>query len=142
MFHEVTIVGYVRAAPEMRYTPEGTAVCTLGVVTSKYVADKGQKPPLGWRKTKTGSGYECSIWWRVTFWGTQADYVNKYVQKGMMVFIKGEMNGLVEEGNVNPRVWFDKDGNAKSSFEVTGREIKHEFADKSDDAEDQKPLPF
>ena len=137
MFHEVTIVGYVRGAPEMRYTPDGTAVCTLGVVTSKYVADKKQPAPQGWRKGK--SGYTSSIWWRITFWGSQAEYVNKYAQKDMMVFIKGDMNGLIEEGNMTPRVWFDKEGNARSTYEVTGREIKHQFAEA---AEENSSIPF
>jgi single-stranded DNA-binding protein len=50
--------------------------------------------------------------------------VNSYVNKGMQVFVEGEVAGDATNGSQNPRVWTGNDGVARASFELTARTVK------------------
>jgi len=34
-FNKITIVGYLGRDPELRYTPQGTAVCNMSIATTE-----------------------------------------------------------------------------------------------------------
>jgi single-strand DNA-binding protein len=125
MFHRVTLIGHVGQEPQMRYTPDGTPVTNLSVATKTAISkDRTPEAPAGWVESYNGRNWELTTWWRVTCWRGLAETVNQYVQKGMVVFVEGEVNGEAANGSQNPRVWTGNDGVARASYEVTARTVK------------------
>jgi len=99
---QLIIAGYLGKDPEMRYTPDGTAVTNFSVGVS-----------VGWGDKKH------TQWWRVTSWRKLAETVNTYLQKGKWVIVFGE----VQDDDGNPRTWKANDGTTKASFEMTANSI-------------------
>lgn len=110
MYHSLIIVGNVGKDPEMRYTPSGQAVTFFSVATNRQYTDG------------TGASVKETVWFRVTTWGKQAEVCQQYVKKGMTVLVEGRLTPDKETGG--PRVWTNKDGGAKSSFEVTASTVR------------------
>ncbi len=102
-FNKVIIVGNLGKDPELKYTPQGKAVCDFSVATT----DK--------RKDSSGEVKEETTWFRVTFWERQAEVASQYLAKGRQVYV---------EGRLRTREWTDKDGRVRTSLEVTGTELK------------------
>lgn len=101
-FNKIIIVGHLGRDPELRYTPQGVAVCNFSVATS----DK--------KKDKAGEMQDVTTWFRVTLWRQQAENAAKYLTKGRQVYIEGRLG--VEE-------WTDRDGNNRHTLEVQGTEM-------------------
>jgi len=55
--HKITIIGHLGRDPEMRYTPEGQAVTTFSVASSRKY------------KTAAGEQREDTEWFNVSAWG-------------------------------------------------------------------------
>ncbi|MGH9801056.1 MAG: single-stranded DNA-binding protein [Blastocatellia bacterium] len=111
-FNKITIVGYLGRDPELRYTPQGTAVCKMSVATTER------------RKASGGESEEHTTWFRVTVWGRQAELANEYLGKGRQVYVEGRLR--LEE-------YADREGNQRISPEVTATDIqflgtRNEFA--------------
>src|SRR5262249_46841435 len=87
---------------ELRYTPQGTAVCNFSVATTEK------------RKNARGEMEEHTIWFRVTAWGRQAEVANEYLAKGRQVYVEGRVR-LGEDT--------DRDGNPRASAEVHASDI-------------------
>ncbi|MCI0698407.1 single-stranded DNA-binding protein [candidate division KSB1 bacterium] len=102
-FNKITIVGYLGRDPELRYTPQGTALCKMSIATS----DK--------RKNVAGEMEEHTTWFRVTAWGRQAELANEYLAKGRQVYIEGRLR--LEE-------YTDREGQKRFSAEVSASEIQ------------------
>lgn len=102
-FNKITIVGYLGRDPELRYTPQGTAVCKLSVATTER------------RKNMAGQPEELTTWFRVTVWGRQAELANEYLARGRQVYLEGRLR--LEE-------YTDREGNLKVSPEVTANDIQ------------------
>jgi single-strand DNA-binding protein len=109
MYQRLVLVGNLGRDPEMRYTPNGTAVTSLSVATSrKYTTADGQQK-------------EETVWFRVSVWGKQAEPCNQYLSKGRKVLVEGT---LVPDENGGPRVWTDKEGKPRASFEVRATTVR------------------
>lgn len=117
MYQQTTIIGNLGNDPEMRYAPSGDAVTSFSVATSKT-----------W--TKDGQKQEKTVWWRVSVWGAQAEACSKYLAKGRQVMVVGE----VEE----PRVFTDKQGNARAALEIKASQVKF-LGQKGDGGHDEQP---
>jgi single-strand DNA-binding protein len=115
-FNKITIVGYLGRDPEIRYTPTGTAVCDFSVATTER------------RKGKDGEPQDSTTWFKVIFFGRQAEVASQFLTKGKQVYI---------EGRLSEREWTDRDGNARKSLEVTGTELQFLSAKGSDDERPQ-----
>ncbi len=102
-FNKITIVGYLGRDPELRYTPQGTAVCKLSVATTEK------------RKNVAGQTEEHTTWFRVTVWGRQAELANEYLARGRQVYLEGRLR--LEE-------YTDRDGNARFSPEVNATDLQ------------------
>jgi len=102
-FNKITIVGYLGRDPELRYTPQGTAVCKMSVATTER------------RRAVNGENEEHTTWFRVTIWGRQAELANEYLSKGRQVYIEGRLR--LEE-------YADRDGHPRISPEVTASDIQ------------------
>ena len=102
-FNKIIIVGNLGRDPEMRYTPQGTAVCTFSVATNER------------RKDKSGEQQDITTWFRITVWGRQAENVSKYLTKGRSVYVEGRLH--VEE-------WTDRDGKPRHTLEVNASDVQ------------------
>jgi len=109
-YHTIIIVGNLGRDPEMRYTPNGSAVTSLNVASSRVYNDAA------------GQKVKETTWFRVSVWGKQAESVNNYLKKGSMVLIEGELRPDKETGN--PRIFTRNDGTPGASFEVNARTVR------------------
>jgi single-strand DNA-binding protein len=96
------IVGYLGKDPEIRYTPQGTAVCNFTIATTEK------------RKDRSGEAQDVTTWFRVSAWGRQAEIANQYLAKGRQVYV---------EGRLRQEEYTDKDGNRRQSLEVTATDV-------------------
>jgi len=109
-FHEVIIVGNLGRDPELRYAPNGNAVCSLNVASNRQYT------------TKDGQKVKETTWFRVSVWGNQGENCNKYLKSGSQVLIVGELKPDKETGG--PRTYNRSDGTVGASFEVTARTVR------------------
>jgi single-strand DNA-binding protein len=101
-FNKVIVVGNLGRDPELRYTPQGTAVCNFSVATSEKKRDKG------------GELQEVTTWFRVTTWNKNAENASKYLTKGRPVYVEGRLR--IEE-------WTDRDGKNRYTLEVNATDL-------------------
>jgi single-strand DNA-binding protein len=95
--NKIIIIGNVGSDPEMRYTPNGSAVTSFSVATNRrYTTSDGQQN-------------EETQWFRVSAWNKLAETCNQYVVKGMKIFV---------EGRVSSNAWTDKEGQARATIEI------------------------
>lgn len=102
-FNKIIIVGNLGRDPEMRYTPQGTPVCTFSIATNER------------RKDRAGEFQDITTWFRVTAWGKQAETASKYLTKGRRVYVEGRLH--VEE-------WTDKEGKPRQTLEVNASDMQ------------------
>src|ERR1051325_4717102 len=104
-FNKIILVGNLGRDPELRYTPQGTPVCSFSLATNERRKDKN-----------TGENQDLTTWFRVTLWGRQAEPASQYLQRGRPVYIEGRLR--VEE-------WTDRDGKPRHTLEVhaTNRQL-------------------
>jgi single-strand DNA-binding protein len=103
--NKVTLIGHLGADVELRFTPDGTAVCDLRVATNEDYKDKD------------GVKHETTEWHRIVVWNGQAKSSAKYLKKGSLVGI---------EGKLHTRTW-DKDGEKRYTTEIIASHV--EFLD-------------
>ena len=101
-FNKIIIVGNLGRDPELRYTPQGVAVCDFSMATNERKRDK------------SGEMQEVATWFRVTLWRNQAENAAKYLKKGSQVFIEGRLS--LEE-------WTDRDGNTRQTLQVNASDM-------------------
>jgi single stranded DNA-binding protein len=102
-FNKITIVGYLGRDPELRYTPQGTAVCNMSIATTEK------------RRDASGETEEHTIWFRVTAWGRQAELAAEYLAKGRQVYV---------EGRLRREEYTDREGVQRGSLEVNASDIQ------------------
>lgn len=100
--NKVILIGNLGRDPELRYTPTGSAVCTLNIATTESWNDSGNRQ-------------EKTEWHRVVVWNKQAENCAKYLAKGRTVFI---------EGKLQTRSWDDKDGQKRYSTEIVAQTVQ------------------
>jgi single-strand DNA-binding protein len=101
-FNKIIVIGNLGRDPELRYTPQGTAVCNFSVATSEKKRDKA------------GELQEVTTWFRVTTWNKNAENASKYLTKGRPVYVEGRLR--VEE-------WTDRDGKNRYTLEVNATDL-------------------
>jgi len=101
-FNKIILVGNLGRDPELRYTAQGTPVCSFTMATSEK------------RKDRNGEFQEQTTWFKVTLWNRQAETASQYLQKGRPVYIEGRLR--IEE-------YTDREGRPRTSLEVTATEM-------------------
>lgn len=102
-FNRIILVGNLGRDPELRYTPQGTPVCSFSMATNER------------RKDRNGEMQDQTTWFKVTLWGRQAETASQYLHKGKPVYIEGRLR--VEE-------WTDRDGKPRQTLEVTATDMQ------------------
>ena len=98
MLNKIQIIGRIGRDPEVRFMPNGDAVCNFSVATWELRKDK-----------TSGEIIEDITWHRVSAWGRQAEIVGEYLKKGSLVYVEGKMT---------ERRYTDQSGAEKRSFEI------------------------
>ncbi|MBI5256234.1 MAG: single-stranded DNA-binding protein [Burkholderiales bacterium] len=96
--NKVILIGNLGRDPEVRYTPNGSAVCNLGLATTR-----------NWKNKDSGERQEETEWHRVVLFDRLAEIAGEYLKKGRPVYI---------EGRLRTRKWTDKDGVEKYTTEI------------------------
>jgi single-strand DNA-binding protein len=117
-FNKVILVGNLGRDPELRYTPQGTPVCSFTMATNER------------RKDKTGEMQDQTTWFRVTLWGRQAETASQYLTKGRPVYIEGRLR--VEE-------WTDRDGKPRHTLEVNATDMQFIGGGRGEEAPVSRP---
>lgn len=103
-FNRVTILGNLGQDPELRYTTNQTAVCTLNIATTDY------------RTGADGQRVEQTEWHRVVVFSKQAENCQKYLAKGRTVLV---------EGRLQTRSWEDqKTGQKRYMTEIVAQAVQ------------------
>ena len=101
--NKVIVLGNATKDPEVRYTPNGSAICNIGIATNRT-----------W-KDKAGAKQEEVEFHRITFYDKLAEVVGEYVKKGKSIYV---------EGRLKTRKWQDKDGKDVYTTEVIAEQMQ------------------
>lgn len=113
--NNVSLVGRLVKDPELRYTASGTAVCNFTIAVDRRFKKEGQPeadfiPIVTWQKT--------------------AEFVGKYFNKGMRVYVVG---------SIQVRSWEDQEGKKRYATEVISNEVGFADGKKGDTKNYQTP---
>jgi len=95
--NKVMLIGNLTRDPEMKYTPNGAAVCTFGVATNR-----------SWT-TDTGEKKEDVEFTNVVAWNKLAEICANLLKKGRKVYV---------EGRLATHAWQAQDGTQRTKTEV------------------------
>jgi single-strand DNA-binding protein len=101
-FNKVILMGNLTRDPEVRYTPNGAAVCELGLAVSRKFNVNGQD-----------RDEVCFV--DIVVWNKQAENCGKYLQKGRPVLI---------EGRLQLDTWQNKEGQNRSKLRVVAESVQ------------------
>ena len=96
--NKVIWIGNLGKDPEVRKLESGATVANFSIATSDTYNDKS-----------TGERKEITDWHDIVVWRGLAEVVEKYVKKGMKVYV---------EGRLKKRSWQDKEGQTRYTTEV------------------------
>lgn len=95
-WNRVELIGNLTRDPELRYTPNGAAVCTFGLATNRTYVSEGERK-------------EDVDFHRLVSWNKLAELCNQLLKKGMKVFISGRLQ---------TRSWEAQDGQTRQVTEI------------------------
>ncbi len=101
--NRVFLLGNLGADPELRYTTNQNAVCTMRVATGER------------RKNAEGEWVDHTEWHRVIAWGKTAENCSQYLAKGRQLFV---------EGRLQTNKWQDKEGKDRYTTEIIAQTVQ------------------
>lgn len=101
--NKAILIGNLGKDPEVRFMPNGDAVCNFSVATTESYKDKN------------GDKQDKTEWHNVTIYRKLAEIAGQYLKKGSQVYL---------EGKIQTRKWQDKDGNDRYTTEIVCDEMK------------------
>lgn len=102
--NKVILIGNLGRDPEVRYMPNGEAVCNFSIATSET-----------WNDRQTGQRQERTEWHNITLYRRLAEVAGQYLKKGSQVYI---------EGRIQSRKYTGKDGIERTAYDIIGSEMK------------------
>lgn len=103
--NKVILVGNLGRDPEVRYSPDGVAICNVSIATTSQ-----------WRDKASGERREETEWHRVVFYNRLAEIAGEYLRKGRAVYV---------EGRIKTRKWQDKEtGQDRYSTEIVADQMQ------------------
>jgi single-strand DNA-binding protein len=114
MTAETTLIGNTVADVELRFTQSGKPVASVTIAVADRKLDKS-----------TNQWVDGDTWFaRCTIWGEMAEHAASSILKGTRV---------IASGRLGQRDWEDKEGNRRTSVEVTldeiGPSLRYDTAD-------------
>ncbi len=101
--NKVILVGRLTRDPEIRSTPSGQSVATIGMATNNYWTDK------------SGQKQERTEFHTVVLWGKLAEIAGQYLTKGQECYV---------EGRLQTRTYTGKDGVERKAVEIVGETMQ------------------
>jgi single-strand DNA-binding protein len=102
--NKVILIGNLGRDPEVRYTPNGAAICNVSIATTR-----------NWKSKDSGERQEETEWHRVVFYDRLAEIAGEYLKKGRPVYV---------EGRLKTRKWQDKEGKDTYTTEVIADQMQ------------------
>lgn len=99
--NKVILIGNLTRDPEVKYTPQGTAVAQIGIATNERFKDKD------------GQWQDRPEYHNIVAWQRLAEIAGEYLKKGSKVYI---------EGRLQTRSW-EKDGQKHYKTEVVAGDL-------------------
>ncbi len=96
--NKVMLIGNLTRDPELRYTPQGNAVCSFSVATNR-----------SWQPSEGGERREETEFHRVVAWNKLGELCSQLLTKGRKVYV---------EGRLQTRNWQTADGQNRQTTEV------------------------
>ena len=103
MMNKVILIGRLGRDPEVRYMPNGEAVCNFSVATSEAWNDRN------------GQRQERTEWHNITMYRRLAEIAGQYLKKGSQVYL---------EGKIQSRKYTDKNGVERTAYDIIVNEMK------------------
>ncbi len=101
MYNKIILVGNLTKDPELRYSPQGTAITSFRIAVNS--------------RTKHGEEVrEETLFIDVVVFGKQAESCGEYLNKG---------RGVLVEGRLQERRW-ESEGQHRSKFEVIAQTVR------------------
>lgn len=113
MVNKAILIGNVGADPEVKYLDGGVAVARFSLATTESY------------KNKNGERVDQTEWHNIVLWRGLAEVAEKYVKKGMKVYI---------EGRIRNRSWEDQNGVKRYTTEIQG-DVMQMLSPKQDNGE-------
>jgi single-strand DNA-binding protein len=107
MLNRIQLIGHLGRDPHVAMTPTGSAVARFTVAVNRPRAKTSADKPKPLEDTQ---------WFTVVAWDRLADMCEQRLHTGDKVFI---------EGRINSRTYTDRDGQERTSWEVTASDIQH-----------------
>ena len=101
--NKVILIGRLGRDPEVRYMPNGEAVCNFSVATSETWNDRN------------GQRVERTEWHNITMYRKLAEIAGQYLKKGGLVYL---------EGRIQSRKYQGKDGIERTAYDIIASEMK------------------
>ena len=117
--NKVLLIGRLGKDAELKYTPNGQAVCTFSLATNYDYKDK------------EGKMVDHTDWHRIVAWRKLAEICGQYLKKGSLVYI---------EGKLKTRSYDDKDGTKKYVTEIVA-DTMNMLGDKKAEQSEEHPAP-
>lgn len=101
-YNKVILIGNLTKDPEIRYTPNGTAVASFRLAVN--------------RRYKQGEEFKEEVCYiDIVVFGKQAENCGQYLNKG---------SGVIIEGRLQERRWDTEDGQKRSKHEVVAQTVR------------------
>ncbi len=130
--NKVQLTGRLGADPEMRFTPQGSAVTTFRVASNR-----------SW-KTTEGEQKEDTEWFSIVAWNKLAEICNQYLAKGSRVYIEGRSQTRSWEDTASGQTRYKTEIIANDMIILEGRRDGVAYtgaAEDVDDSWDSAPEP-
>jgi single-strand DNA-binding protein len=98
------LVGNLGRDPEVRYSPDGAAVCNVSIATTS-----------SWKDKTSGERREETEWHRVVFYNRLAEIAGEYLKKGRPLYV---------EGRLKTRKWQNKEGVDQYTTEIVADQMQ------------------
>lgn len=103
---KVNLIGYVGKGAELKFTPQGQAVCEFYLGVNNRSKDSS---------IANNEDKDKATWFRISIWGKQAENISQYLSKGKQVYI---------EGHLKVKEYVAKDGSYRTTLEVNATEYQ------------------
>ncbi len=101
--NRVQIIGNLGKDPEMRYTPKGTPIARFTVAVNR------------WWTGQDGERHTDTEWFNIEAWSKLAEFGQKYLRKGRLVYVEGELH---------TDKWEDDKGESHSITRIHAQQIQ------------------
>lgn len=101
--NKVMLIGNLTRDPELRYTPQGTAVCSFGLATNR-----------SWMPSDSTERREETEFHRIVSWNKLAELCSQLLTKGRKVYV---------EGRLQTRSWETSEGDRRQTTEIVAEDM-------------------